>query len=761
MRLRIRLTGLVQGVGFRPFVYRLAREMGINGYVRNDTIGVLIDAAGEKGLLDEFLIRLEREKPSICRIYSLQYSFLDDGGKGITETVPDGFEILESSECSEMAANILPDIATCDKCLKEINDLADRRFYYPFTNCTDCGPRFTIIERLPYDRKNTSMSMFKMCPECEDEYNTPDNRRFHAQPNACHECGPHPALYDVKGMLISEKRSAIEDAIGFLRTGKIVAVKGIGGFHLLCDAENEDVVKRLRMRKCREEKPMAVMFPDIDMIRNETYVNRLEERAITSIERPIVIVRRRERTRVAESVSPCNSTIGVFLPYTPLHHLLLHGFGRPVVATSANRTGEPIVKDDKDAFERLLGIADLILIHNRQIVRRCDDSVVRIMAERQVPIRRSRGFAPLPVIIPFKIDKPVLALGGYMNNTIAIGIDNRVYISQHIGDLDTPLAREFFEETIEDMLKIFGITPDIVVSDLHPGYYSTIYGEQVFPQRLIKVQHHLSHILSCMVENGVSEDEEVIGFAFDGTGYGMDKNIWGGEVMVVSYREFKRPYHLKPYRLPGGEKAIEEPYRTAISLLYETFGEEIPEILPLEDGVVSFLLQMIKKGVNSPLTTSMGRLFDGIASIIGLRQRASYHAQSAIEIEELSLTSDIVDAYPFVIDGEEIDWRPMIKCIVADLCSGSDRGDIARRFHNTVVEIVIGISKRLCNQKDIKKIALSGGVFQNTVITEQVYHRLKEGGFIPLIHQGVPPNDGGISLGQVIGGRFRTCYSSQ
>jgi len=761
MRLRIRLTGLVQGVGFRPFVYRLAREMGINGYVRNDTIGVLIDAAGEKGLLDEFLIRLEREKPSICRIYSLQYSFLDDGGKGITETVPDGFEILESSECSEMVANILPDIATCDKCLKEINDLADRRFYYPFTNCTDCGPRFTIIERLPYDRKNTSMSMFKMCPECEDEYNTPDNRRFHAQPNACHECGPHPALYDVKGMLISEKRSAIEDAIGFLRTGKIVAVKGIGGFHLLCDAENEDVVKRLRMRKCREEKPMAVMFPDIDMIRNETYVNRLEERAITSIERPIVIVRRRERTRVAESVSPGNSTIGVFLPYTPLHHLLLHGFGRPVVATSANRTGEPIVKDDKDAFERLLGIADLILIHNRQIVRRCDDSVVRIMAERQVPIRRSRGFAPLPVIIPFKIDKPVLALGGYMNNTIAIGIDNRVYISQHIGDLDTPLAREFFEETIEDMLKIFGITPDIVVSDLHPGYYSTIYGEQVFPQRLIKVQHHLSHILSCMVENGVSEDEEVIGFAFDGTGYGMDKNIWGGEVMVVSYREFKRPYHLKPYRLPGGEKAIEEPYRTAISLLYETFGEEIPEILPLEDGVVSFLLQMIKKGVNSPLTTSMGRLFDGIASIIGLRQRASYHAQSAIEIEELSLTSDIVDAYPFVIDGEEIDWRPMIKCIVADLCSGSDRGDIARRFHNTVVEIVIGISKRLCNQKDIKKIALSGGVFQNTVITEQVYHRLKEGGFIPLIHQGVPPNDGGISLGQVIGGRFRTCYSSQ
>jgi len=761
MRLRIRLTGLVQGVGFRPFVYRLAREMGINGYVRNDTIGVLIDAAGEKGLLDEFLIRLEREKPSICRIYSLQYSFLDDGGKGITETVPDGFEILESSECSEMVANILPDIATCDKCLKEINDLADRRFYYPFTNCTDCGPRFTIIERLPYDRKNTSMSMFKMCPECEDEYNTPDNRRFHAQPNACHECGPHPALYDVKGMLISEKRSAIEDAIGFLRTGKIVAVKGIGGFHLLCDAENEDVVKRLRMRKCREEKPMAVMFPDIDMIRNETYVNRLEERAITSIERPIVIVRRRERTRVAESVSPCNSTIGVFLPYTPLHHLLLHGFGRPVVATSANRTSEPIVKDDKDAFERLLGIADLILIHNRQIVRRCDDSVVRIMAERQVPIRRSRGFAPLPVIIPFKIDKPVLALGGYMNNTIAIGIDNRVYISQHIGDLDTPLAREFFEETIEDMLKIFGITPDIVVSDLHPGYYSTIYGEQVFPQRLIKVQHHLSHILSCMVENGVSEDEEVIGFAFDGTGYGMDKNIWGGEVMVVSYREFKRPYHLKPYRLPGGEKAIEEPYRTAISLLYETFGEEIPEILPLEYGVVSFLLQMIKKGVNSPLTTSMGRLFDGIASIIGLRQRASYHAQSAIEIEELSLTSDIVDAYPFVIDGEEIDWRPMIKCIVADLCSGSDRGDIARRFHNTVVEIVIGISKRLCNQKDIKKIALSGGVFQNTVITEQVYHRLKEGGFIPLIHQGVPPNDGGISLGQVIGGRFRTCYSSQ
>lgn len=750
MRLRIRIRGVVQGVGFRPFVYRLAKEIGLNGYVRNDTTGVLIEVEGEKDRLDKFLIGLETNKPPISRIYSLQYSFLEEDAIG-----EKGFDILESDEDGDIHVSILPDIATCDECLREINDPSDRRFYYPFTNCTNCGPRFTIVERLPYDRKNTSMKIFMMCPQCEDEYNKPDDRRFHAQPNACHECGPHISLYDMNRVSISGRSSAIEDTVRFLMMGMIVAVKGMGGFHLLCDAGNEDAVRRLRMRKLREEKPMAVMFPHIEMIRDTAYLNRLEERAITSIERPIVIVKKREGGCLCESVSPNNSTVGAFLPYTPLHHLILKGFGRPLIATSANMTDEPIVKDDEDAFNRLSGIADFILTHNRQIVRRCDDSVVKIMAERQVLIRRSRGFSPLPVIIPFKLNMPILAVGAYMNNTIAVGIDNKVYLSQHIGDLDTPLAMGFFEETIDDMLKIFDIKPAVVVSDLHPGYYSTRYGERLFPQRLIKVQHHYSHILSCMVENGISGNEEVIGFAFDGTGYGIDKSIWGGEVMIVSYKGFKRLYHLKSYRLPGGEKAIKEPFRTALSLLYETYGDDIPDLLPFKKEVLSFIIQMLKKGVNSPLTTSMGRLFDGVASIIGLRHMASYHAQSAIELEQIALKSNTEDVYPFDIVDEDIDWMRMIRCIVEDIQSGMDITIIAKKFHNTIADIIINISERVYKQIGIRKVALSGGVFQNTILTELAYYRLKEKGFIPLIHQAVPPNDGGISVGQVIAGNFQ------
>jgi len=566
----------------------------------------------------------------------------------------------------------------------------------------------------------------------------------------------------MNGLLIGEGDEAIEKTIEFLNRGDIVAVKGIGGFHLVCDATSDDVVKRLRQRKCREEKPMAVMFPDIDMIRKETYLNRLEERAICSIERPIVIVKKREGTIIAESVSLDNSTVGVFLPYTPLHHLVLQGLRRPVVATSANLTDEPIVRDNDDAFNRLNGIADLILLHDRPIVRRCDDSVVRVMIERQVPVRRSRGFAPLPVIIPFDLKRPVLALGAHMNNTIALGIENRVYLSQHIGDLDTPLAVEFFEEAVNDMLRIFDVVPEIVVSDLHPGYHNTRYGEDHYAERLVKVQHHFAHILSCMIENEVSEEEEVIGFAFDGTGYGIDRTVWGGEVMIASYRNFKRIYHLRPYRLPGGEKAIKEPFRTALSLLYETFGDEIPgtALPPINKTETSFLLQMLRKSINSPITTSMGRLFDGVSSIINLRHRASYHAQAAIALEQLALLSDTEEAYLFVIEGNVVDWRPIIKEIVRDMGEGIKTETIARRFHNTIIEIILNIAERLRRKRGYNKVALSGGVFQNAILLERVFYRLKEKDFIPLIHQSVPPNDGGISLGQVIAGHFQNLYNS-
>ena len=756
MRLRINITGLVQGVGFRPFVYRLAKEIGLKGYVLNDTNGVLIEVEDKKEKLDEFLVRINREKPSLAKIYSLQHSFLSASRQGREEIGFKDFEIRKSKEQGDKRASILPDIAVCGECLKDINSPEDRRFMYPFTNCTNCGPRFTIIQALPYDRKNTSMRAFKMCPDCEKEYNLASDRRFHAQPDACPVCGPWISLYDSKGKLICEKNKAIEKAADLINQGKIIALKGIGGYHLVCDATDKEAVDRLRMRKHREEKPMAVMFPDIDTVKTEAQVNLLEERALNSIEKPIVIVKKRKTTILADSVSPDNNTVGAFLPYTPLHHIILQKIKKPVIATSANMTDEPIVKDEADAFARLSKITDHVLSHNRDIVRRCDDSVVRISADRQVPIRRSRGFAPLPVMAPFRFREPVLALGPYMNNTIALGIDDKVFISQHVGDLDTPLAMEFFEETINDFLRLFDVRPEVVVSDMHPGYYSTKYGEKHFKDKLVKVQHHYSHILSCMAENDVSKDTEVIGFAFDGTGYGIDKTIWGGEVLIASYKKSIRAFHLRPYRLPGGEKAVKEPCRTALSLLYETFGQEAVDIKysPIPEKEKIFFINMIKKNINSPATTSMGRLFDGVASIINLKHKVSYHAQAAISLEQIALGSGETGSYPFIIKNDVIDHRPLIEKIVSDLKSDVAKETIAKKFHNTIVEIIIHVSEALRKETGIKTVALSGGVFQNTILLENTFSRLKEKGFIPLIHQLVPPNDGGISLGQVVYGTY-------
>jgi len=750
MRLKIHVTGAVQGVGFRPFVYRLAEESGLRGYVLNDMNGVLIEVEGEKRELDRFLIRVDGEKPEISKIYSMQHSFLEETGYK-------DFEIRKSEGHGDQRVFVLPDIAICDECSQEIEDPDDRRFEYPFTNCTNCGPRFTIIEYLPYDRQNTSMKTFNMCPECWMEYNHVLDRRFHAQPDACHSCGPWVSLYDAKGNLILDKEGAIERAVDLIKDGGIVAVKGIGGYHLLCDAMDEDAVVRLRRRKHREEKPMAVMFPDMKGIKAEAIINELEERAINSVEKPIVIVQKKEDNSLARSVSTRNSTLGVFLPYTPLHRIMLRKLNTPVIATSANMTDEPIVSEEKDAFVRLEGITDGFLAHNREIVRRCDDSVVRIIAEMQVPVRRSRGFAPMPVILPFKLKSPVLALGPYMNNTIAVGIDDKVYLSQHIGDLDTPLAADFYEETIDDFLRLFDIEPGIVVSDLHPGYHSTKFGERRFGNRLKKVQHHYAHILSCMAENDMPEDAEVIGIAFDGTGYGTDNTIWGSEVMIASYKGFKRAFHLQPYKLPGGEMAVKEPRRTALSLLYSTFGEKAldMECVALPEKEKVFLIEMMKKDMNSPLTTSMGRLFDGVASMIGLQdQKISYHAQAAIALEQLALKSGEDGSYPVVVKSSMIGHMPLIKGIMDDMSREVPKEDIARKFHNTVADIIVAASGSLREQTGISVVALSGGVFQNVLLIESALGRLKEKGFMVLIHQIVPPNDGGISLGQAVYSRF-------
>jgi hydrogenase maturation protein HypF len=745
MRLKIHITGAVQGVGFRPFVYRLAEEAGLRGYVLNDINGVLIEAEGEKSELDRFLIRVDREKPVLSKIYSMRHSFFEG-------TCHKDFEIRESEGNGDRRLSILPDIAICEECSKEIDDPDDRRFEYPFTNCTNCGPRFTIIDDIPYDRQSTSMKTFKMCPECWTEYNHVLDRRFHAQPDACHSCGPWVTLYDSKGNLMSDKDGAIESAVNLIKEGDIVAIKGVGGYHLLCDAMNEDAVVRLRRRKQREEKPMAVMFPDMEGIKAEAIINDLEERAINSVEKPIVIVQKKEGNSLARSVSARNSTMGVFLPYTPLHRIMLRKLNSPVIATSANMTDEPIASDEKDAFARLEGIADGFLAHNREIVRRCDDSVVRITAQRQMPVRRSRGFAPLPVVLPFKLKAPVLALGAYMNNTIAVGIDDKVYLSQHIGDLETPLAAEFYEETIDDFLRLFDIEPEIVVSDLHPGYYSTKLGERRFGDRLKKVQHHYAHILSCMAENDMPEDAQVIGMAFDGTGYGTDNTIWGGEVMIASYKGFERAFHLQPYKLPGGDMAVKEPRRTALSLLYSTFGEKVLEMecaeLPEKEKL--FLIEMMKKDMNSPLTTSMGRLFDGVASMIGLIHKISYHAQAAIALEQLALRSNASGSYPVVVKSSMIGHMPLIKGIMDDISSEMPKEDIARKFHNTVVDIILAAAGSLRDETGISAVALSGGVFQNALLLESAFGRLNEKGFTVLIHQTVPSNDGGISLGQAV-----------
>ena len=749
MRLRLQITGLVQGVGFRPFVFRLAEDAGLKGYVLNDSTGVLIEVEGESRKLDEFLVRIEREKPGHSMIYSLQHTFIEESG--YTE-----FRIRQSSDNGDKRAPVLPDITVCDECLREITDPEERRFLYPFANCTNCGPRFTIIESLPYDRENTSMRGFRMCPECEREYRSASDRRFHAQPNACHACGPWISLFDCNGSLMCEKQDALQETVNLLRKGKIVAVKGIGGYHLVCDATNEDAVRRLREKKEREERPMAVMFPDMDYIRTETIITEPEARAISSVERPIVIVRKSGDTTIATAVSPDNLTVGVFLPCTPLHHLILRGLKRPVVATSANITDDPIVRDETDAFARLQGIADFILAHNREIVRRCDDSVVRISAGKQMTVRRSRGYAPVPIIVPFSFERPVLALGGQMNCTVAVGIENRVFLSQHIGDIGTVPAMDFYEESVNDLLKLLDLKPGVVVSDMHPGYYSTRFGQKHFNSRLVRIQHHFAHILSCMAENDMPDDAVVIGFAFDGTGYGPDKTIWGGEVLLASYRGFERAYHLRPFRLPGGDKAIKEPCRTALSLLYETFGDDAEVIgsIPLTREERSFFINMIKKDINSPLTTSMGRLFDAVASMTGLRHQVSYHAQAAIELEQLAAGSNETGSYPVGIKKGIIDQLPMIEMIINDIREEIPRPAIAKKFHNTIEKIIIFSAELLRKETGISHVALSGGVFQNAILLENICHGLRERGFSPLVHQLVPPNDGGISLGQAVYTRF-------
>lgn len=743
-RVRIVIRGAVQGVGFRPFVHRLANELGLLGWVVNSSQGVFIEVEGQRARLDEFVLRLGSERPPRAVIQSTESSFLEAKGY-------DSFEIRHSTDAGAKTTLILPDMATCADCLREIFDPHDRHYLYPFTNCTNCGPRFSIIEALPYDRANTSMRGFKMCPACQAEYDDPLDRRFHAQPTACPACGPRLVLLDGRGLPQAHRHEALRRAADAIRHGEIVALKGLGGFQLMVDARNDAAVRRLRRRKHREEKPLAIMVPNVECARGLCMISAAEARLLDSAEAPIVLLRHSPgEGGVAPSVAPNNPSLGVMLPYTPLHHLLLRDLGFPSVATSGNLSDEPICIDSGEAVSRLAGIADCFLVHDRPIVRHVDDSVVRMLLGGEQVMRRARGYAPLPVHVARPLPK-ILAVGAHLKNAVAMSVGHDVFVSQHIGDLATPAAHDAFRRVCRDLPGLYDLQPETVACDLHPDYLSTMTANQI-ARHPTMVQHHLAHVLSCMAENEV--ELPVLGIAWDGTGLGSDGTIWGGEFLVVDATPFTRAAHVRTFRLPGGEAAIREPRRCALGLLYQAFGAAVFDdagqwlrghFNPQER---SLLCQALKHNVNTPVTSSAGRLFDAVASLCELRQRASFEGQAAMELE-FAVQPGIGAAYTCELTGDAplvIDWEPMLIEILHDARTRIAPGVMAAKFHNALVEAAVAMAGRV----GLEAVALTGGCFQNRVLTERMVRRLRAEGFRPFWHQRVPANDGGIALGQVM-----------
>jgi hydrogenase maturation protein HypF len=741
-RLRVTIHGAVQGVGFRPFVYRLATDMALHGWVKNSPQGVFIEAEGAKDTLDEFLLRLERERPPISFIQSLEYSVLEPEGYV-------GFEIRHSDGAGERSAVIMPDIATCPQCREEVFDQRDRRHRYPFTNCTLCGPRFSIVRALPYDRANTTMNSFTMCPRCRREYEDPRDRRFHAQPDACAVCGPRLDLWNENGETLATDDDALTRAATALTRGLVLALKGVGGFQLLVDARNDEAVRRLRERKHREEKPLAVMFPNLESLRRCARVSSLEERLVTSTESPIVLLERLEGSPLAPSVAPGDPYVGSMLPYTPLHHLLMRELGFPVVATSGNLHDEPIVTDESQVVEGITGIADLFLVHDRPIERHVDDSVVRVQLGREMVMRRARGYTPLPIVVKRALP-PLLAVGGHLKNTVAVSRETNVILSQHIGDLETAKALFAFRKVIADLLSLYEVQPVAVAHDAHPDYLSTQWAKSA-PYPAIAVQHHHAHVAACMAENDL--EGEVLGVTWDGVGYGDDGTLWGGEFLLGDPSGYQRVAHVRPFRLPGGETAIKEPRRTALGLLHEIgvdFGalRSTADAGALSEGDLRLLSQMLAKGVNSPVTTSAGRLFDVVAALLGIRSVCSFEGQAAMMVE-FCAERGVDDRYDFALRGADpllLDWEPLFRDILRDRDAGVAVGAICARFHNALAEAIVEVAKRI----GVPRVALTGGVFQNRYLTERAFRRLESEGFRPFTHQRVPPNDGGIALGQVL-----------
>lgn len=756
-RVRISVRGVVQGVGFRPFIYRLTQDHNLKGWVRNTSGSVEIEIEGDEESLANFLIDLEAKAPPMARIERVEATFYPPNG--YTE-----FQILESLSQEGEYQLVSPDIATCEDCKGEIFCPTDRRFRYPFTNCTNCGPRFTIIEDIPYDRPKTTMRKFEMCPQCQQEYDDPLDRRFHAQPNACPKCGPSLELVDGDGSSI-ECNDAIKAAGALLKAGKILALRGLGGFHLACDATNEEAINLLRSRKRRSAKPLAVMVATLEAIEKHCLVSPEERQLLQSLECPIVLLRwKRSSSNISPAIAPNLKYLGVMLPYTPLYHILLREVGLPLVMTSGNLSEEPIAKDNDEALTRLQGIADYFLLHNRDISSRYDDSVYMVEGKPRA-IRRARGYAPYPIFLPFK-SKQILACGAELKNTFCLTKDEHAFLSQHIGDMENEETLEHFENTIELYKKLFRIEPEIIAYDMHPEYLSTKYALQAGSEQgvsLIPVQHHHAHIVSCLVENEV--EGPIIGVAFDGTGYGTDDTIWGGEFLVADWRSFRRAGHLEYAPLPGGAAAIKKPYRMALSYLYTLLGEGFSlEGLPfskLNPVELEIIRQQLRRGINCPLTSSAGRLFDAVSALVGVREEIDYEAQAAIELEMLTpneVGEFDAKSYPFYIVEQQgmkvVKLGELFFAVVQDVKNQVPVPIISLKFHNTMAQIIARMCKLIARESGITQVALSGGVFQNRLLLKSATAALQTEGFSVLTHHLVPCNDGGISLGQAVIANF-------
>jgi len=740
-RFKIALNGIVQGVGFRPFVYQLAKKYKLHGFVTNNGSGVSIEIEGEIEDIEFFISDLKFQKPPLSRIDSIEK-------ESIATKNSLTFEIHESHS-SKVSTMLSADISLCSECLREMNDKSNRRYKYPFINCTNCGPRYTIINNLPYDRVKTSMQNFSMCSQCEEEYTNPNNRRYHAQPISCYECGPELQYTTLSSDEVLDGSQAIAKIVTLIKSGEVVAIKGVGGFHIVCDATNSTAVEFLRKNKHRPTKPLAVMFKNITQIKKIASLSSIDEKLILSKERPIVIVSKKENSILSQLIAPSIDRIGVFLPYTPLHEILLKELNFPIVATSANLSGEPIIVQEKEIFSKMPLLVQHLLTYNREIVNACDDSVVQACANNIITLRMARGYAPYSLHLKKRASKKILALGANQKVTISLAFENNIVVSPHIGDLNSIDSNEFFQRTLDTLQRVYNFKPDVIVYDKHPKYETSHLAREYIRNNpdveLIEVQHHYAHALSCMAEYSLNED--VLAFCFDGTGYGDDGNIWGGEVFIANREKYERVFHFEEFPLLGGDVAIREPKRVGLSLLFQSYS--LTEILQMRSSLldsftrseIETLHLMYQRGVNSPKSTSLGRLFDGVYALSGFTKALGYEGESGLILESQSMYSTTKATYSYTLNGSVIEYRKMVSETINDKSSEK----IAKKFINTLVKIIIEIAQKYPHLP----VVLSGGVFQNRVLVSQLTKKLQKIDAKYYIQSKTPINDGGISLGQI------------